>query len=485
MRKRTVCLVLAVVLTAAVIASCAGNTSNNTPSGTADAAAGSSNISTGSTADIYADDLQPQDFGGAPFRILARDESWLNVLYDTQQETGETINDAVYKRNRAIEARFNVAISQQVTADVNSAFSKDVKSGSNDYEIFLPIDRDALNFGAQGMIYKIADIPNIDLNKPFWNQSLNKCLTIGGQLFFAYGAFNLSVYDYTHVLLFNKQTITDLGLDSPYDLVNSGNWTYDTYAQMAKAAVKDLDGNGLMDQNDFWGYVSDPKQVLPCFWISAGVQSISKSSADIPQFTLQTDAKFAEVIAKIFTITYDNHSWYSSLVPAEPNDYYMNGHTLFLDCNCKSIGDLRSVQTDFGILPYPKYTADQPDYYSRVEAGDPAIVPVTAQNLNMIGTILEALNSGSAQTVIPAYYDVALKEKYARDDESSKMLDIIFGNRIYDLGDTYWCTILRDGIFLNMFTNNDRSPASNLATVQPVIDAAIDKVVTALSASNQ
>ena len=39
--------------------------------------------------------------------------------------------------------------------------------------------------------------------------------------------------------------------------------------------------------------------------------------------------------------------------------------------------------------------------------------------------------------VIPAYYDVQLKTKIARDDESSEMLDIIFAGRKYDLGSIY------------------------------------------------
>ena len=484
MHKRIACLVLAVLFIASAAVACGGKASDSGPSAAAGSGANTGNVSAASTADIYADGLAAQDFGGAAFRISARDESWLNVLYDTQEETGEAINDAVYKRNRGIEDRFNVKITQDL-GEPATLLSKNVKAGSNDYEIYLPVDRDALTAGTQGMIYKITDIPNIDLNKPFWSQSLNKCLTIGGQLYFAYGAFNLSVYDYTHVLLFNKQTISDLGLDNPYDLVKSGNWTYDTYAEMAKAAVKDLDGNGTMDQNDFWGYVSDPKQVLPCFWIAAGVQSISKSSADIPQFTLIGDQKFTDVIGKIFSITYDNNSWKDSTTPTEPVDYYMDGHTLFMDCNCKTIGDLRSIQTNFGILPYPKYTADQSGYYSRVEGGNPAVVPVTATNLQMIGTVLEALNSGSAETVIPAYYDVSLKEKYARDDDSSQMLDIIFANRIYDLGDTYWCTLLRDGMFLNMFSKDDRNLASNLAKVQPQVDSAISQVVSAISGQNQ
>ena len=434
--------------------------------------------------DIYVDELPEADFGGAKFRIAAQDAFWLYVIYDAQEEISEPINDAVYKRNRMIEDRFNVEITQNLV-EVANVLRKNVNTGIDDYELYLPIDRDALTFGADGMIHKLSEIPNIDITKPYWSQSINKSLTIGGDLYFAYGSFNLSVYDYTCVLLFNKQMIADLGLTSPYNLVNDGSWTFDKYAEMAKAAVKNVDGSGVMGDNDIYGLFSLDKQVLPCFWIAAGLQSISKSNEDIPQFTLIGDEKFDTVIKKIFSITYDNDSWYQGTFTEDKAIAFMNGQTLFSITTFKKVSDFRGIENDFGIVPFPKYTAEQDNYYTRVEGGNPGVVPVTSGNLQMIGTVLEALNAESAATVIPAYYDVTLKTKLARDEESAKMLDLIFENRIYDLGDTYWCNTLRDGIFLTMFKKNDRNLVSQLEKVEPKINKEIDKVVDAINDSGK
>jgi len=60
------------------------------------------------------------------------------------------------------------------------------------------------------------------------------------------------------------------------------------------------------------------------------------------------------------------------------------------------------------------------------------------------------------------------------------MLDVIFANRVMDLGDSIWCGILRDGIFVDMFAKNDRNLASRLEKVEKQMDKAIDKVLTAL-----
>ena len=109
------------------------------------------------------------------------------------------------------------------------------------------------------------------------------------------------------------------------------------------------------------------------------------------------------------------------------------------------------------------------------------IIPKTNNKLEMTGAVLEALAYESRETVIPAYYDIALKGKYARDPESVEMLDLIFAGRIYDLGDTYWCSTLRDGIFQDMFKANDRDYSSIIAGVKPKIESEIQKTVEAFA----
>ena len=49
------------------------------------------------------------------------------------------------------------------------------------------------------------------------------------------------------------------------------------------------------------------------------------------------------------------------------------------------------------------------------------------------GAILEAMQSESYYTLVPAYFDVALDSKFFRDEESREMLGIILSNRAYPL----------------------------------------------------
>jgi hypothetical protein len=63
--------------------------------------------------------------------------------------------------------------------------------------------------------------------------------------------------------------------------------------------------------------------------------------------------------------------------------------------------------------------------------------PVTVQNTEKVGAVIEALAAESRKSVLPAFYDIALKTKYARDDDSAEMIDIIRDGISYNFGVEY------------------------------------------------
>ena len=95
-----------------------------------------------------------------------------------------------------------------------------------------------------------------------------------------------------------------------------------------------------------------------------------------------------------------------------------------------------------------------------------------------VSAVMEAMASESATTVVPAYYDVTLKTKMTCDNDSAEMLDLIFENRVFDLGDTIWCDEIRDGVFNPMFATDDRSLSSKFATMQSKMDAKIANTIS-------
>ena len=115
--------------------------------------------------------------------------------------------------------------------------------------------------------------------------------------------------------------------------------------------------------------------------------------------------------------------------------WYMEGNALVRSSTFEAVPrDYRMSETDFGVLPFPKYDESQDEYITlAAESGYVVGVPLTNTDPERAGIILEALAAESTSTVKTAAYDVCLNGKYIRDEESSEMLDIIFGNKIYDI----------------------------------------------------
>ena len=64
-------------------------------------------------------------------------------------------------------------------------------------------------------------------------------------------------------------------------------------------------------------------------------------------------------------------------------------------------------------------------------------IPITIKDADRTGLLVEALTAEGYKTIRPAVYDVALKNKLTRDDDSAAMIDIILEGRTGDFADIY------------------------------------------------
>ena len=421
------------------------------------------------------DDLGKYDFGGRTFSIYTRTTPLFYPYLDRQEATGDTIDDAVYNRNRKLEERFNFSFDEQYydyTVEGNDAPRKLLLAGDDTYQLYVGRCVHMFNYASEGYFYKIDDLTAINTEKPYWNSQLYDNLSIGNAHYFAVGDFNISAFDFTHVLLFNKKMIDDLNLGDIYSTVLDGKWTFDRFGEMSRAAVSDVNGDSVMDENDQYGYTSLGKQVLPGFWIAGGALSMKKDDGQLV-YTAPTDQKFIDVCQKVFEITWNDNIWHRVPITVDREEemqMFCDGKALFTDSSCFQISLTRDAATDFGIIPYPKYDETQDKYYSRIEGCELFGVPLTNTDPEMTSVILEAMACESRKIVIPAYYEVALKVKFTRDEESSKMLDIAFENRVFDYGDTILCEEFRDGVMRQAFAKDNRDIVSTLTKVQNKVE---------------
>jgi len=85
----------------------------------------------------------------------------------------------------------------------------------------------------------------LDLSDPLWNPAVTKAYTFGGKSY-AVGTSAAPI-----VIYYNKTLFNDNGVKTPTEYYNEGNWTWETFRQVAMELTQDTDGDGKNDQFGF------------------------------------------------------------------------------------------------------------------------------------------------------------------------------------------------------------------------------------------
>ena len=382
----------------------------------------------------FADDLPDLNFKGKEFKFLVEAEPAFRHLYDVNVETenGDIVIDTIYRRNRTVEELLGVSIKDAKDQNAARKIENSVAAGETEYSgVWLKVD----NFfptSLSGSFLNLHNVPYLDFEKKYWDQNAVSDMTISGKLYGMTGDITTATHMFTNLLLYNKSIAADYGLPNLYNIVREGKWTFDVFDEITKNIYSDLNGNGKADKDDFFAVDINPA-AYEAFFSSAGEKWIEKNAEGLIVFSDLTEKKIA-VLKKIEEMfTNQKHVWCSYDHP------FKDSRAIFYDIDIGSMCDMRDSDVDFGILPVPKYSEGQERYYVYAYPFFPFLsVPNTmaGEELEMAGAVLEAIASESYRTLTPAFYSIALENKFTRDEESYEMLEIIMRSRIYDL--LYW-----------------------------------------------
>ena len=461
--KLTAFILLAAML--AMSASCGG--SENAPvSGDATSA------DTSTETEAPAAALPDADFEGYEFNFLNGNTSYTYRSVIAEEQNGETMNDAIYLRNTKVEERYNIQINEIVSNSPQSDYTKSVQANDNAFDIALLRMEWAFPVVLENGAVNWSNIPHLNLDRDYWVQGSVSGMSLCNNVYFAVSLFDTSHFESVRTFLFNKRMVDDYKLESPYDLVNSGKWTLSKFYEMAMSVGRDLDNNGSWTEYDQYGVIGY-SNVL-CNTLMTGVDailSISKDENDEPYFDLDNEYNINRLLK--VSAMFENKGGF--VYAQNKQDIFRNGNALFLNCLFSEVVNLRDMEDDFGIIPTPKYDEDQTDYMNL--GGSPFFmtVPVTAPDLDRTGLIMESLAYYSKGLVDNAYYDIVLKGKSSRDEESVEMLDLIFSTLQYyhPLANSYLNSPLADNYIWNGKTDFASYFASGRDSIQNDIDVAM------------
>ena len=437
-KKRWLMLVLAIGMLASCGAKDDGGRGADTTADTAPAVDMAADTETEAETDslearkLVDDGLGDKDFGGKEYRMLYQ-LRYADFQY-AEELTGDVMNDAVYARNMTVEDRLNVKLVHNTGEE--EALAQHIKnsalSGNDEYDLYLGHTMYTGQYAVQGIFRNWYDT-SVDFTKPWFPQTAIQNLTLNGKMFLTASDICLSLSSNAYCYYFNKELAEVNGLEDMYDVVNRGDWTLDHLMTNVASIYQDVNGDGTATEEDLYGFCGEKTNSVVAYLYSFKIPTAEIDDTGKLSIVLGTDERGVDAMDRLRTLLYKTVGSYPK--SADYRTMFSGQHALFvtgvLD---ESVGVYRdSCDFDYGIIPYPKYDAAQDGYYT-VAGGSvsSSAIPITVSDLDLISSCFTALSAENWKTVIPAYYDVTLKYKGARDEASIAMIDTILAGRNLD-----------------------------------------------------
>ena len=401
------------------------------------------------------------DYGGEEYSILDGQAISFNageneVTYKLEDiETGDIIAEAVYERTRLAEEALNIKIvSESVAWDVlGDTISKSVMSGDGAFEAIIGRLSVLVQAITNGHLLDLGTIDTLNLTSPWWDQQVNTSMTVGGKQFVASGDINY--YDDYSItcMVFNKKLFADNDIEEPYNLVKEGKWTLDAFYEIINGTAQDVNGDSKYDEHDFYGYVCNTGMMSSMMIAFNEDLSILDENG---VYTINQSTSLLDKATHFATLMLNN----DSVIVEERKLGYEKGDLLFPNGQAlmsqalvgSIVGFRQTMEDDFGILPFPKYDVAQETYHNMISQhwASSAAVPVTCQDTEKVGYVLDTLGCFSPDTITEAVIETNVMTKSTRDDNSADMLRLIFDTKAFDTSIVYdwgiynvWCEITK------------------------------------------
>jgi hypothetical protein len=295
----------------------------------------------------------------------------------------------------------------------------------------------------------------LNFDQPWWSELLLEQATFGDNLYFASGDISRNALEMMYVCYANTALLAEYNLQNPQELVEPGEWTYDKFIEMCQGVYKD-DGDGVKncasESGDTFGYITSGIHVDPWFYGSGATICERNADGEIIESPSFTGERVANTLDKLFTLLYNSeYGIYTEKVTHQRA--FGQGRALFMMERARVSHKLLAAEygdTEFVILPCPKYDKDQEKYITVM--GNPFTlygIAVDVANPKMASAFIECFASEGYRVVTPAVFEISLKTRYVADSLSGQMYDLIRANITYDVGRIFSSDLIGQSTFRN------------------------------------
>ena len=388
--------------------------------------------------------IAPVDYKEHEFTFITQEGSSYNIKYLVSSGAeGAILDDSIDARNKLVEEKYNIKITQLKVSDITTEVRRQIMGGNVEFDAIVTKCGYLATMAQEGLLYNLLDIERFNWDASYWDSNSKEQLTIRDKLYFANCGLNIDTIGY--LVYFNKKLVQDYNLTDPFELMKNNQWTIDNWATMVRSVSKDLDNDGIITYMDQIGTLSQhhlPRMML----YATGVRATTMDETGYARLSLMDDAdKTVAVYEKVKDAINDTNYAHCMTCSNAPANGYANkwqylrylftqDHYLFNYVTDSTVSEFADMESEFGMIPYPKYNPEQEKYMADYPYNNALFaLPSIIEDLDRTANIIEDINYYSTITTIPTWYDTLLSRRYARDDESEQTLHILRENQVYDL----------------------------------------------------
>ncbi len=444
---RTVSLLMSVFMllgTAVSLASCGDEPE---PSVTTEAPTGT-NTETLEESETVEEDhrFDNVNYGERAFRIYNSTNSFStyagsnsnHLIEGSTDGEASVAQDAVHARNVAVEELLGVELEYtQIDLPYDTVGAKIrtmLSAGDDEFDLIINKLLPLSSLSLEGYFHNTLSSECVfDFDRPYWYEEyMAELRLMDGYQHFLAGDYFIDVLRSGKLMLLNKGLYEDYFRTDPdelYTWVDNHEWTYEKLHEITAEIYSDVNQNNTVDSGDRFG------MVLNQYWgpsiafaVSADPGFITRDEEGIPLLALHQSNRAADLVERLRELNQSNGVSVGMTGEREILQYFVDNLSLIgadQQLGTLEATILRDMEVDFAILPYPLLYKGDEYVTCTADLTELGVIPVTNRDLAFVSTVLEVLNRETNKTLIPVYYGECLQLQYSRDQNASRMVELI------------------------------------------------------------
>jgi len=331
---------------------------------------------------------------------------------ELKNEIQKKLNRVMLARQKEVESKFNCKIEWRVMqkSDMAQLYNK-IKNGEYDGDIvYLNIQLGAVGMLNENLIAPLDEY--IDFSSGVYSNGQEVSVWKGKHYGINFASLQLGQF-----LFYNKTMLADEGLPDPYELMKTGQWTWEAFLDIVKGTTKDTNGDNVID---CWGIEGNYTTLYNNFLCTNNGDYIAEEGN---QYKLVLDSpeslealNFVTDLYKRDKVVYDrvlnralnnmntdgfNESGGQAESSGRTASLFSQGKAAF-----STSGSQQNDNFEIGTVCYPKGPKAS-DYITFQTAGDFYAIPASVEDVKSVAVVMANLFS---------YFDDTKEEYITYDD---------------------------------------------------------------------